>query len=329
MIFPFLNGLVWPVKAPFTYFLLAINLLVFVGTYDAFYEADTKMDDYLADTQFISFQGTLFADMIFKSPPGHYSATLKKVAEQVRNADPEAKRMLGNLALRNVDFVLGAPAFEFSGDQIARDEWLKKFSALRELQAEHPSFQWGVSQDHVSWTQWLTYQFAHSGFAHLFWNMVFLMIFGCMVETSLGGSFVVLTYVGAGVAGAYAFSKMSGFSISPLVGASAAVSGLMGLVAFAWWNTKGVNFFYWLLPIQGYFGFRLLPSWLVLLVSVVPDLSGYLSSSADFGSIAHSAHLGGTAFGGIIAFALSRGWMVREVDASFDKPGDANVKRAA
>jgi membrane associated rhomboid family serine protease len=154
---------------------------------------------------------------------------------------------------------------------------------------------------------WFTYQFSHAGFAHLFWNMIFLMIFGCFVETQLGASFVAIGYIIGGVAGAWAYSTLSGISYSPLVGASGAVSGLIGLVTVAWWRRERLPFLYVLIPTREYMGMALLPSWLLGLVFLLPDFSHYFASSREIGSVAYSAHIGGALFGVLIAFGVLSG----------------------
>ncbi|MEK7357574.1 MAG: rhomboid family intramembrane serine protease, partial [Bdellovibrionota bacterium] len=292
MIFPFLSGILHPIKAPMTYFLIVINLFVFVATYDGFARTDERLNEIMEDDRFLETQGSAFADMIGREPQ-LFSETLRTMGKNSAKTDGEMRRMLGSLAFRNTDFMARAMKFEFRGDEVALESWKKKFREVEDLQAEHPTFKWGVSTNSSGWMQYFSYQFAHSGWDHLFWNMLFLVLFGCFIETSLGGSFVILGYVGGGLIGALAFAKMSGISSSPLVGASGAVSGLMGLVAFAWMGVDRIRFFYWLLPLRGYYGFALLPSWLVLAVSFIPDLSGFLASSKEFGSVAYSAHIGG------------------------------------
>ena len=320
MIFPFLRGFVLPHLAPVTYFLLAVNFFVWASTLESYERADKKIDALLTDHAFLHTQGAAFAVMIGREPD-EFSITLRGLGRQAIAGDREAKRLLGGLALRNVNFMNRALEYDFGGDEIALKGWREKFKELQKGQSEHPSYQWGISRLKNEWRQWLSYQFAHSGGLHLFWNMVFLLLFGCFVETQLGSSFVILTYLGGGLLGAGVFSAFSGISSAPLVGASAAVSGLMGLVAFAWWGKERVKFFFWLLPVRGYYGFALLPSWLVLVVSIVPDLSGYLAASKDFGSVAYAAHLGGAAFGAIIAALVGLGVMKKEVEdesESFD-----------
>jgi membrane associated rhomboid family serine protease len=133
--------------------------------------------------------------------------------------------------------------------------------------------------------------------------MVFLLIFGVFTESVVGSLWTLVTYISAGVAGAGSFALLSGISSSPLVGASAAISGLMGFVIVMCWGQK-VKFFFWLLPIRGYFGFAMLPAWVLAVVYMLPDVSGYLSSVNDFQSVAYSAHIGGSLCGALIACSL-------------------------
>jgi membrane associated rhomboid family serine protease len=301
--------------APLTYFLLAMNLLVFLASHEAYEKADRSIDRLLSDRSYLETQGLAFASMIMKEPE-QFKGTLLELADKAMLDEPESRRMLGGLALRNVSFMSRAEGYSFEGDDVAIADWREKFEKLREAQKSHPSYVWGISNWKDGWKQWVSYQFSHSGFIHLFWNMVFLLIFGSFIELRLGGSFVILTYVGGGVMGAVVCNHLSGVSSSPLVGASAAVSAMMGLVAAAWWKKEKLLFFYWLLPIRGYFGFVALPSWLVVIVSLVPDLSGYLAASRDFGSIAYSAHLGGAVWGVLVAVLLSFGWMENEIEES-------------
>lgn len=327
MIFPFLRGLVAPALAPVTYFLLALNLLVFGATYEQFVRSDAKLDSLLEDDVFLETQGWAFADMI-RAEPEHFNSTLVRMASQSLQGGSEMRRLLGSFAMRNNRFMSRALEYEFVGDDVALAKWRERFEEFKALQDQHPSYLWGVSHVHNDWLQWMSYQFAHSGLSHLFWNMVFLVLFGSFVEMRLGSSFVALTYVGGGLLGAYAFSLMSGISSSPLVGASAAVSGLMGLVAFTWFRKRSLKFAFMLLPMQGYYGIALLPGWTVLVVSILPDVSGFLASSADFGSVAHSAHIGGTAFGAVMAFLFARGWLVREVeDVEPDSGSDSDASK--
>lgn len=313
MIFPWLVGLLRPSRAPVTYLLLFLNVLVYLGTYQNFESADRQLDTFLEDESFMQTQGAAFAVMIEKEPT-RFSLALRGLSARARRADSSAQRALGGFALRSNDFMSRAETYSFGGDDVAIGRWKLRLAEFQKIQDENPSYLWGLSQKKSDWIHYFTYQFAHAGFAHLFWNMLFMVIFGCFIETRMGASFVALSYVGGGLAGACLFSWLSGVSYSPLVGASGSVSGMMGLVAFAFWKRERLKFLYFLLPSPDYMGIALLPSWLLAVVYLIPDLSNYLSSTRELGSVAYTAHMGGAALGAAMALAYLRGWLVNEIE---------------
>jgi membrane associated rhomboid family serine protease len=308
MIFPYLAGFLSPLKAPITYLLLAINVVVFAATFGAYTKSDAALDQFLDDETFIRTQGSAFAAMIEKEPT-KFSQTLRSLSSAASRNEKLSLEALGGFALRNNDFMSRAQTFNFGGDEIAVEQWRAKLKQFMKLQDSNPSYRWGLSRVHAGWRNWFSYQFAHAGFAHLFWNMIFLLIFGCFVEARLGGSFVAIGYIIGGLAGAWAYSALSGISYSPLVGASGAVSGLIGLVTAAWWGRERLPFLYMLIPTREYMGIALLPSWLLGLVYLLPDLSHYLASSKEMGSVAYSAHIGGALFGALIAVGVRTGFL--------------------
>lgn len=74
----------------------------------------------------------------------------------------------------------------------------------------------------------VTYMFLHGGWMHLIGNMAFLWVFGDNVEDALGHLRFLAFYLLCGIAGALVHSLAMPDSPTPLVGASAGVSGLVG-----------------------------------------------------------------------------------------------------
>jgi len=74
----------------------------------------------------------------------------------------------------------------------------------------------------------VSYMFLHGGWLHLIGNMAFLWVFGDNVEDALGHARFLIFYVLCGIAGGLAHSLAMPESASPLVGASAGISGLVG-----------------------------------------------------------------------------------------------------
>jgi len=79
-----------------------------------------------------------------------------------------------------------------------------------------------------AWTTVLTSMFMHGGLLHLGGNMLFLWIFGDNVEDSLGHTRFLIFYLSCGIAAALTQGFLSPDSTVPMIGASGAISGILG-----------------------------------------------------------------------------------------------------
>jgi membrane associated rhomboid family serine protease len=88
---------------------------------------------------------------------------------------------------------------------------------------------WGAFVQHLSGQyRLLTYMFLHGSVLHLLFNMLFLFVFGDNVEDAMGHFRFILFYLACGVLGAIIYSLLSDYPEVPLIGASGAVSGVIG-----------------------------------------------------------------------------------------------------
>ncbi|HRK06720.1 MAG TPA: rhomboid family intramembrane serine protease [Pseudobdellovibrionaceae bacterium] len=320
MIFPLLRGLLWFHRAPMTWLLVAVNIGVFAWTYPAYEMADENIQELVEDSDFVHTHGMLYAMALSevadqqqgvgeaRTPATatqvlHPHRSVLQLAERARRGDPVARRYLGIIALRDGEFMKVAKTrLTWPGDQVAIEAWREQLARLVTLQERHPSFRLGLSAERHGPLAWFSYQIAHSGGLHLFWNMLFLLLFGTFVENGRGSRAVFcITWVG-GLAGALAYVAISGLSASPLVGASAAVSALIGVVAGHF--RRRLPFVYWLLPFRGYYGVAWLPAWILVPVFLLPDLSGWLASQPGISQVAYTAHLGGALAGYLLSFVF-------------------------
>ncbi len=150
-----------------------------------------------------------------------------------------------------------------------------------------------------------TSMFLHGGLLHLGGNMLYLWIFGNNVEDILGHGRFVVFYLTSGLAAAVAQTMINPGSAIPVVGASGAVSGVLGayflLFPYSTVLTLVTFGFFW--------RFIHLPAMIVLgLWIVLQFLSGYLSLSvatgAEGGGVAFFAHIGGFIAGMGLLFVL-------------------------
>ncbi len=133
--------------------------------------------------------------------------------------------------------------------------------------------------------------FLHGSLWHLFGNMLFLWIFGNNVEDHMGSFAFTAFYFVAGIIAAAVFTLTAPNSVAVVIGASGAIAGVMGayLVWFPRARILTVVFFVPLfIP-----AFVLLLGWFVLQFFTDPN-SG----------VAWTAHVGGFAFGALVAYAL-------------------------
>ncbi len=143
----------------------------------------------------------------------------------------------------------------------------------------------------------VTYMFVHAGFFHVFFNMLMLFFFGPPLEERWGGKEFIKYYAICGIGGAVLTLIFEIGSIGadvPVVGASAAVYGVMLAYALNWPDT--LIWIYAIFPIKA--------KYLVLILGAISFFSAFAGSSDG---IAHFAHLGGL----IAGYAyLKQGWRV-------------------
>ena len=142
--------------------------------------------------------------------------------------------------------------------------------------------------------------FMHGGLFHIAGNMLYLWIFGNNVEDTLGHGRYLIFYLASGVAAALAQTATGPSSTVPMVGASGAVSGVLGayLVLFP-------HAYVTTLIVLGFF-FRLvkIPAVIVLGFWIVVQVITGLGSFGASGGVAFFAHIGGFMAGMGLLFVL-------------------------
>src|SRR5262245_19214151 len=148
----------------------------------------------------------------------------------------------------------------------------------------------------------VTSMFFHGDLLHLFGNMVFLLVFGRRLENQLERRNFLALYWTTGIAAALAHVLMQPHSSTPLIGASGAISGVLG--AFFICN-PGARITLVLDPALIYFLRRLtirVPAWFFLPVWFFLQISLGLKPHGT--SVAFWAHVGGFLGGAIVSVAL-------------------------
>ena len=151
---------------------------------------------------------------------------------------------------------------------------------------------------HPQYITLVTSMFMHGGWLHLIGNMVFLWVFGNNIEDVMGHGRFVVFYLVCGVAAAGAQMLISPNSVVPMVGASGAISGVLGAYLLLYPRVR----VHTLLFLGFYVTTVALPAYMMLGYWVILQLFGGLValSGVDRGGTAFFAHVGGFVAGLIL-----------------------------
>jgi membrane associated rhomboid family serine protease len=161
----------------------------------------------------------------------------------------------------------------------------------------------------------LSSMFIHGGWLHLASNMLFLWIFGDNIEDAMGHARYGAFYLLCGLAATFAHACSDIESIVPAIGASGAISGIMGayLVLYPRGSIYAFPFFFIPFPAWLFIGFYMVIQFNAGIASLGPDAVG----AGD--GVAYFAHIGGFLAGAALVLPFMAG---RRRRRSRRRPGE-------
>ncbi len=155
----------------------------------------------------------------------------------------------------------------------------------------------------LRWESLLTSMFMHGSWLHLIGNMWFLWVFGNNIEDSMGHVRYVAFYLLAGLLASAAHIVSAPASGVPTVGASGAISGVMGAYLVLYPKVRIQTLIILFIYI------RVIPvaAWVMLVYwIVIQTVSGWATIGAEGGGVAFWAHVGGFVAGVILIKPFER-----------------------
>jgi membrane associated rhomboid family serine protease len=140
-----------------------------------------------------------------------------------------------------------------------------------------------------AWATLLTSMFLHGGWMHLIGNMLYLWIFGNNIEDAMGHRRFVVFYVLCGIAAALAQAIPNPDSTVPMIGASGAISGVLGAYLLLFPHARVLV----AIPLGFFLHTVRLPAVWVLGFWFVLQLISSALAPVDGGGVAWGAHIGG------------------------------------
>ncbi|MEO5656262.1 MAG: rhomboid family intramembrane serine protease [Nitrospiria bacterium] len=154
----------------------------------------------------------------------------------------------------------------------------------------------------------MTSMFLHGGFMHVGGNMLYLWIFGNNIEDVMGHGRFIVFYLICGVAAAYAHALSAPSSAVPMIGASGAISGVLGAYLLLFPRAQILT----LIPLGFFTRLVHIPAMVVLgFWIVIQFLNGTLSVGQAGGGVAWFAHVGGFVAGMALIRVFARPRLTR------------------
>lgn len=189
---------------------------------------------------------------------------------------------------------------DLSEEQIEeeQDHLDKLVEDLKYTKESIPFYKFGLVPQKKTFVGLIGHMFLHVGWLHLLGNLLFLYIMGPFIEDSWGKPTYAIFYLGTGILAALAFAMHYPNSEVPMVGASGAISGVMGGFLIRHWHAR-IKYFYMLSVL--FRGTFTAPAWVMLPVGFVMELvNAHIVDSIapeGGGGVAHWAHVWGFIFG--------------------------------
>jgi membrane associated rhomboid family serine protease len=149
----------------------------------------------------------------------------------------------------------------------------------------------------------VTSMFIHGGFAHIIGNMLYLKVFGDNIEDNMGHGRFLLFYFITGLVASIIFALLNPKSSIPSVGASGAISGVLGAYIVLYRTNRvsvlwGFGVFH--VPAWAMIGFWALQQFVATYASIAT------TGETDGSGVAYAAHAGGFVAGVVLAFIMGR-----------------------
>ena len=204
----------------------------------------------------------------------------------------------------------------------------------------HPVRRWGLTPADLGLHQLFSHIFVHIGWFHLLGNLFIFYLGAGPIEDVWGRPLFAVFFLSAGIFAGIFFVAAYPHSTLPMVGASGAVSGVVGAFLVRFWKVK-IRFFYFLFFFRIYTGTFEAAAWIMLPLWLGNELywayvSHYISQvmPGDSGGVAYLAHVGGFMFGalfalGVKALDLEERWVAPKIHSKIGLEENPVLDQAA
>ena len=283
MFIPLDRKIDWAHPPVVTLLLIALNIALFgVVQYDDA-RATEQAFNYYADSELADIELPRYAAYLRS----------KGATDLPSETDRLLPRMLGDgtfmAQLRGGEVV--------SPEEAIHARWVQQRARFERLLNGSMIYRYGLQPAALAPSDLLVHMFLHGGTGHLIGNMIFLFIFGFVVEAAVGRSIFLGAYLLAGLASAGLDIAFRPDSLVPSIGASGAISGVVGMYTVLF-GLRRIRFFY---TVLFYFDYVRAPAIILLPLWLGFEVYYQLFDPSEVNRIAHIGGLLGGALIGMLA----------------------------
>jgi len=224
---------------------------------------------------------TSLKNLIIKDPQQAYSIALKKLI-----VDGAFLKQLNSQKIIKPDY----PLFTL---------WLQKHNEFKHLLNRIVKYRYGLKPYDYNLESLVLHNFLHDDINHLIINIIFLFMFGFVIELAIGRSAYLLVFLLSGVSSAATLILLDSNSAYWVVGASGAIAGLVGFYTLLYGRRK-IRFFY---SIIVYFGYVTAPALVLFPVWLIYEL---INQYFFLDHVSNLSHIGGLITGAILGLIYKR-----------------------
>lgn len=177
--------------------------------------------------------------------------------------------------------------------------WLQKHDEFKHLLNRIVKYRYGLKPYSYSLESLVLHNFLHDDVNHLIINMIFLFMFGFVIELAIGRSAYLFVFLLSGIASAAMLVLLEPESAYWVVGASGAIAGLVGFYTLLYGKRK-IRFFYTIIV---YFGYITAPALVLLPVWLIYEL---INQYFFLDQVSNLSHIGGLATGAVLGLIYKR-----------------------
>lgn len=177
--------------------------------------------------------------------------------------------------------------------------WLQKHNEFKHLLNRIVKYRFGLKPYAYSLDSLVLHNFLHDDINHLIINMIFLFMFGFVIELVIGRSAYILVFLLSGIASAATLIFFDSDSAYWVVGASGAIAGLVGFYTLLY-GKRRIRFFY---SVIVYFGYVTAPALVLLPVWFIYEL---INQYYFLDQVSNLSHIGGLVTGASLGLIYKR-----------------------